>query len=51
MYPLLPDILQDPAAKELTKVVPEVALVCTYIIGEKQFCCTVQKLETGLCRL
>jgi hypothetical protein len=51
MYHLLPDILWDPAAKVLTKVVPEIAMVWTYIIGEKQSCCTIQKVETGLCRL
>jgi hypothetical protein len=51
MYPLLSDILWDPAAKVLTKVVPEIAMVCAYIISEKQSCCTIQKLETGLCRL
>jgi hypothetical protein len=50
MYPSLPDILWVPASKVLTKVDPETATSHTYVISEKETCCTTEKLEARLCR-
>jgi hypothetical protein len=50
MYPL-PDSFWVPASKVLTKVDPQTAAGCTYVISEKEICCTAEKLETRLCRL
>jgi hypothetical protein len=35
----------------LTKVDPETAIGRTYVISEKESCCTTDKLETKLCKL
>jgi hypothetical protein len=48
MYPPPLDILWIPAAKILTKVDTEAAVVCTYVISEKKSCCPTEKLEIRL---
>jgi hypothetical protein len=50
-YSSPPDILWVPASKVRTKVDPENAVGCTYVISEKESCCTTEKLETRLRRL
>jgi hypothetical protein len=30
---------------------PEIASVCTYVISEKESCCTIEKLEARLWKL
>jgi hypothetical protein len=44
LYPSLPDILRVPASKVLIKADPETAMGHTYVISEKESCCTTEKL-------